>query len=144
MSRPAPGDVYTVRRRISTAVIRAFGELTCDLAAHHVSPEVERPVAHGAYLLASLSMLGGRSALGHRISVELLAAARAGDVVETRIEVTDVRAGGRLGVLVAAEFTMKNQAGTLVGRGSVSYSVPHEEADTDAPSITSAADADSD
>ncbi|NGO74115.1 MaoC family dehydratase [Streptomyces sp. YC504] len=124
MTGPRVGDVHVVRRRISASMIRAFGELTADLAAHHVSPAVERPVAHGAYLLAALSMLGGRSALGHRITVELMAPAYAGDVVETRIEITDVQSGGQLGVLLNADFTLRNQHGDLLGRGTVGCSLP--------------------
>ncbi len=124
MSPPKPGDSYVVRRRISTAIIKAFGELTCDLAAHHLSLEAERPIAHGVYLLTTLSMLGGHSALGHRITVELIAPARSGDVVETRIEVSEVRSGGHLGLLVDADFTIRNQNGDLLGRGTVGCVVP--------------------
>ncbi|MFI1415175.1 hypothetical protein ACH4Y0_35370 [Streptomyces sp. NPDC020707] len=107
-------------------MISAFGELTADLAAHHLTQHPGRPVAHGAYLLSTLAMLGGTSALGHRITVELLAPAYADDVVETRIEITAAQAGGRLGVLLEADFTIRDQHGGLIGRGTIGCSIPPE------------------
>lgn len=120
----AVGQVLTVRRRISAHTIAAFGELTGDLAAHHLVPTSGRLAVHGGYLGTMIPLLGGREYIVRQVSLEFLAPGHPGDELTAATVIRSTRSAGHLGTVVTGEVTITNQDGTTLVRGSLTGLIP--------------------
>jgi acyl dehydratase len=118
------GQVLTVRRRITAHTIAAFGELTGDLAAHHLVPSSGRLAVHGGYLGAMIPLLGGREYIVRQVSLEFLAPAHPGDELTAATVISSSRSVGHLGTVVTGDVTIINQHGTTLVRGSLTGLIP--------------------
>jgi acyl dehydratase len=109
---------------VSPHAIAAFGELTGDLATHHLTPTTGRVAVHGGFLGAMIPLLGGREYLVRQVALEFLSPAYAGDELTAETIIRSTSPAAHLGVLVTGDVTVTRQDGTTVLRGSLTGLLP--------------------